>query len=279
MEVCMSVSTRVRSLVFVAVITAAALTASTVRAQDQGEPPTARHYCIKVTPGKDAEFRAFLRDVMVPLNQALADAGDLAWFVAARSIVPAGSSAPCDYRMVYGYEGLPPDPAETKTLEAALQRAKLDMTWDQYVAKRSSFTTLVAAEIWWRIESVGPQAEKGSYVRANRNKVQNGELDEWIRMERTYWKPIMEAWLKGGGKGSWSVHGLWMPAGDSMPYNSMTLDFYPDWNGLLREVFSNDLWFKVHPGITATAVFSRFERIRSVHDREVYRLAEVVRAK
>ena len=66
-----------------------------------------RDICVKAAPGKAMEAEAFVRDVMVPLNQARADAGEFAWFVFVRGVVPAGSSAKCDFRAVYGYDRSP----------------------------------------------------------------------------------------------------------------------------------------------------------------------------
>jgi len=272
-------ATRARLLAFAGVSIAVGFAASTSQAQGPSAPPTARDYCIKVAPGKGAEYTAFLRDVTVPLAQARADAGEFAWFAVSRGVVPAGSSASCDYRVAYGYKGLPPEDMSTEALDAALKRAKLTLTADQLIAKRTSLTSLVSAEIWYQLDSIGPPAEKGSYLRLNHYKVQNGEMDEWLRMERTYWKALMDAWLKAGGKGTWSAHGLWMPQGESTPYNRMTVDIFPDWNGLMQGVPVTELWPKVHPDTTPTDTFNRYDRVRSIHDVEVYKIVELVRGK
>lgn len=276
----MSVVTRARTVAFAAATAAVALAASMVSAQGQTEPPTTRGYCVKVVPGKGSEFRALLHDVSVPMNQARADAGEFEWYVALRSVVPAGSSAACDYRIVYGYKGLPPEPASPETLETAMKAAKVNMTWDQFVAKRGSLTSLVATEIWQGIDAVGPDADRGAYVRINHYKVRDGAFGDWVRMEQTYWKPLMEAWLKEGGKGSWRVSALMMPSGDFMPYNALTVDIFPDWNGLVRGLPVNDLWPKVHPNVTTEQAFNhQLPSVRSIHDIEVYKIDEVVRKK
>jgi hypothetical protein len=269
---------QVRLLTFAAAAVALGL-ASTTHAQGQSEQPTVRDYCLKIASGKGAEFEAYIRDVALPLAQARADSGEFAWFVVERGVIPAGSSARCDYRMLYGYKGLPPEELSKDGLDAALKRAKLTLTADQLIAKRTSITSLVAAEIWYHIDSIGPGAEKGNYLRLNHYKVQNGEMDEWVRMERTYWKALMDAWLKAGGKGSWGVYGLGMPGGDSMPYNGVTVDLFPDWNGLMQGVPMTELWPKVHPNTTPTDTFNRYDRIRSIHDVEYYKIVEVVRGK
>jgi hypothetical protein len=104
-------------------------------------------------------------------------------------------------------------------------------------------------------------------------------MGEWVRMERTYWKPLVEAWVKDGGKGGWSMYQLWMPGGDSMPYNSMTVDTFPDWNSLLQGVPAGEIWPKVHPNMTTTAAFNQLDQARSVHDIEYYKVVELVRGK
>ena len=59
----------------------------------------------------------------------------------------------------------------------------------------------------------------------------------------------------------------------------MTADFFPDWNGLVGGVGLNELWPEGDPDTTSNDVFDRIGEIRSVHDVEIYKLVEVVRAK
>jgi hypothetical protein len=271
---------RRRSLTLVAVsLTMGLVSGATLFAQGQAEPPTSREYCIKVAPGKGAEYEAFLKDVSLPLNRARADSGEFAWMLVASSVVPAGSSAACDYRIVYGYKGLPPEVPGKDVISVAMKRAKLTMTFDEMVARRTALTQLVGLDIWYRIDGIGQPAEKDNYVQLNHYNVKSGEFDEWVRLETTYWKPLMDSWLKAGGKGSWSVNGLRWPSGDSTPYNGLTVDVFADWSSLVRGVPLNDLWPKVHPNISTTDAFNRYDKVRSVHDVEVYKILDVVRAK
>jgi hypothetical protein len=232
-----------------------------------------------VAPGKGAEYEVFLRDVTLPLARARADAGEFAWFVAESGVVPAGSSAACDYRLVYGYKGHPPEAPSKDALAAALKRAKLNLSVDEMFARRNELTQLVAVNIWYWIDGIGPPSEKDSYVQLNHYNVKSGEFDQWTKLETTYWKALMDAWLKAGGKGSWAVNGLRWPAGDSTPYNGLTVDVFPDWSSLVRGVPVTDLWPKVHPNTTVDDAFDRLDKVRSVHDREVFKIVEVVRAK
>jgi len=271
-------STRVR-LLSAAVLIAVAFSASPSDAQGSTPSPSVRDYCIKVTPGKAAEFTAYLHDVAVPLAQARADSGEFAWFAVARGYVPAGTSAPCDYRVMYGYKGDPPEEISTEGLEVALKRAKLALTADQLIAKRSSLTTLVALEDWGQIERVGPPAEKGSYLEIYHDKVPPDDWDEWLRLERR-WKAYVDAYLKAGGKGAWGLYQLYGPGGDSMPYNGASVNVFPDWNGLLQEWGApQELWLKVHPDMTFDEFVRRHRKTHSTHDIQVYKIVEFVRAK
>jgi hypothetical protein len=263
-----SVNTRLLTL------TALFVTASL--AQDHKEPQTVRDVCVKAAPGKAMEAEAFVRDTMVPLNQARAEAGEFAWFAFVRAIVPAGTSAKCDFRAVYGYDGLPAEAASNEQLDAAAKRAKLNMTGNEMRAKLNSLSQQVDVEYWINRDSVGASTQNGSFVRLNHYSVKPRALDEWLRLETTYWKPLVEAWDKTGGKGSWGVYQLWMPQGDNQPYDGMTVDIFPDWKSLLHEVPLDELWPKVHPHTEATEVFDQLERVRSRHDVEIYKVIDLV---
>ncbi len=269
-----------RSLMLAAVsITVGLATAGTSFAQTAPDPGTIRDYCIKVAPGKVADYETFVKDVTLPLARARAEAGEFAWLLVARGVFPAGSSARCDYRIVYGYKGLPPEVASKETLSAALKRAKLTMSFDEMVARRDALTHLVGVELWYAIDGVGSDVEKDNYVVLNHNTVKDGQFAEWQKLETTYWKPLVEAWLKAGGKGSWSISSLRWPTGTSAPYSSLSVDVFQDWNSMVRGVPLNDLWPKVHPKITSAEVFERLAKTRSVYDQEVYKVVDVVNAK
>jgi hypothetical protein len=269
-------STRLRRTTFGAVLLGVLVAPSLGRAQGDTGPETVRSYCIKVQPGKAAEYEAFLRDVALPLLQARADLGGFQWAMLTRSVYPQGSSAQCDYSAVYGYKGFPPEEPAPAAVEAALKKAKIPLTADQLAAKRGALVTLVAAEIWSRIDGTGPAVGKGGYIAVNHYKVKDGQGEQWVRYEKEYWKPLVEAWNKAGGKGGWGVWQLAMPAGEVVPYDVATVDTFADWDTLAKGVFSAELWGKVHPGMSGNEALGNLDKVRSVHDREVSRIEAVI---
>jgi hypothetical protein len=265
--------------VYTQLLTLTALLATSSVAQDRKEPQTVRDVCVKALPGKAMEAEAFVHNVMVPLNQARADAGEIAWFLFARAVVPAGTSAKCDYRAVYGYNGFPAETPSNEQLEAAAKRANLNMSGNEIRAKLNSTSQQVDLEYWVHVDSIGPNTAKGSYIRLNHYKVKPQANADWLRMETTYWKPLVDSWDKAGGKGSWGVYQLWMPEGDNVPYNAMTVDIFPDWNSLLHGVPLDDLWSKVHPHTEMTQAFDQLDRVRSREDIEIFKATDLVTSK
>ena len=65
--------------------------------------------CVKADPGKNAETTAYIRDVSVKTAQVRVNEGTAAWYLAMSAVVPAGSEARCDYHLVTGYKGFPPE--------------------------------------------------------------------------------------------------------------------------------------------------------------------------
>ena len=199
-------------LVVAALVTVSLTTGGTTFAQAPADTPTIRDYCIKLNAGKFADYEAHLKDVTLPVARARAEAGEFAWFIVARGVLPAGASARCDYRIVYGYKGLPPG--------GVARRA--------HASGRGRF--------WYDIDGVGSDVVKDNYLALNHNTVKEGQFAEWQKLELTYWKPLVEAWLKTGGEGAWSISSLKWPTGSSAPYSSLSVDVFPDWNSLVRGV-------------------------------------------
>lgn len=262
--------------------TTAALFAAAVFAQDQNQPFVVRDYCVKVAPEKAAQFEGFAHEFIMPMEKARADNGEMAWAMVVRAVVPAGKAAPCDYRFVFGYKGYPGDPDADEAANAAFKQAKLNMTAAEMYAKLDSLGELVDVEYWLQQDGAGGGSAngKGSYLRLNRSKA--GDIDEWRKLESTYWKPLVAEMVKEGGKTAWTAWTLWMPgggpSGDSKPYNVLTVDQFPDWNSMAHGVPLGELWTKAHPHEEMTPFFDASAKAASLYDREIYKIVDIVAA-
>src|SRR5579863_2617942 len=109
------------------------------------QAPTGFHSvaCIKVKPENNSEFRKWASEDLHKYAQSRVDAGALSSWMILRGSIPAGRSAECDYVIVSMYPGIPPTPMGLEELDAALKKAGIALSAQQYVDRRNSLTTLI----------------------------------------------------------------------------------------------------------------------------------------
>jgi len=245
-----------------------------VIAAAQDQTPYVRDACVKAAPGKSAEVAAMLHDVTAKLMRVRIDAGHAAWWLALSAVVPAGAAARCDYHVVTGYVGFPPETPTPEQTTAELKKAGLNMTSGEYVAKRDSLSSLINVDLWRGVTAVGPNLETGQYARLNYYNVKPGEMAAFLKLETTGWKPFVES-LKDSRVG-WHLNTLAMPAGAYLHYNALTVDTFPSWAALGQGVPTNTAWPKVHPDLPFADYISLVNNAAERYRIDVLRTVEAV---
>jgi hypothetical protein len=229
-------------------------------AQEQA-PRSARAYCLKVASEKAVEFESFVGDVGIPLERSRVAAGESKGFDLLRAVVPLGAEARCDYVAVFHY-GLLPEALPTDRMGEHMKRAGLDQPVEQAMEKWDALTDLVSLEWWWFAERVGPAWPKGSYVNINYYKIRANGFDDYLAAERTYWKPMVEAYRAAGKKVSWDLVGLWAPF-RADGYQGMTFDVFHDWATMMESQSAfTETWPKVNPGLSFALVEELKQSVR-----------------
>ena len=241
-----------------------------------GQPQSqfGRDLCVKVKEGKAQEYAAYLRDITAKLAKVRVDAGVIASYTIAQAVAPVGRAARCDYHIVAGYNGFPPEAPSAEQTAADMKKAGISTSREAMVAKRDELSTLVGADVWMFRERIGTP-QKGGYARINYDKVHPGMGAEWARLESTGWKQLAEAASKEYGT-AWRVASLAMPGGASLPYNAMTIDIFPSWAALGKGIPTRALWNKVHPDTDISAHLNRLSEIRDRPRVDTVRLVEVI---
>jgi hypothetical protein len=234
----------------------------------------ARDFCVKAREGKAQELAAHLRDVEAKLGKAEVDAGTMATYTIAQAVTPSGKAATCDYHIVIGYNGFPPEPPSPEQTAATIKKAGISMTTEALTAMRGELAELAGMDVWLFRERVGV-AKKGGYARINYDKVQPGMGAEWVSMESNGWKQLAEAAVKEHGT-AWRVASLIMPGGTSLPYNAMTVDIFPSWEALAKGLPAREIWNKVHPERDMSAHLTRLSEIRDRPRVDLVKLIEVI---
>ncbi len=201
--------------------------------------------CIRVKPENNSEFRKWSVGDVHKFAQSRVDGGALSSWILLRPVIPAGTSAECDYVIVSMYPGAPPKPLDVEDLDAALKKAGVAMTGQQYVDRRTSLTTLVSNNMFQNRASVG-SFKTGDYFVVNYMKALN--MEDYVAWEKKAWQPMAEAMAKDNSRSGWSVNTLVFPGGTDVKFNAVTVDVYPTWDSIFNgnEHFY-DMWRKAHP--------------------------------
>jgi hypothetical protein len=229
------------------------------------KPPSGFHTvnCVKIKPDKMGEYRKWAADELHKYAQGRVDSGAVSTYYLLRAVMPAGSSAECDYVTVALYPGAPPAPLSTEELGAALKKAGLNMSAQEYIDRRDSMSTLVSNSMFLNQFAVG-EAKKGYYMVVNYMKATN--VDAWVAFEKNVWKPLAEQLVKDGMQSGWSVNVQMMPLGTDVPYQGVSVDVYPSWDAVFKAVVDpafTDRFKKVHPDMDLDKTFANMEKVRS----------------
>jgi len=240
------------------------------------QAPTGYHNvaCIKVKPENNTEFRKWAAGDVRKLAQSRVDSGTYSSWILLRSVVPSGASADCDYLIVSMYPGIPPHPVDLDELDAALKKAGIAMTAQQYVDRRNSLTTLISNDIFQNQAFVGAY-KKGDYFVVNYMKASN--LEDYVAWEKKAWMPVANAMAREGTRSGWSLNTIVYPGGTDVKFNAVTVDVYPTWDSIFNaDAGFYDRWRKVHPDMELGTTFEQYDKLRHQGDVDIFAVQDTI---
>jgi hypothetical protein len=218
--------------------------------------------CFKVKPENGDAYRKYVEDEVQKVGQARVDDGELTSWYFLRAVFPQGASAECDYLIIAFFPNAP-HALGNEQLQAAITKAGLKITPDDYKRHRDALSTVVSLDVFRNVTYVGAP-KKGDYFEVNYMRVTDANFDDWVAFEQKTWKPLAEAMVKDGVEDGWSVNIAAMPFGADLPYQGVTVDVYPS----LDAVFADDAHFddrfrKVHADLDPGLTFEQAEKLRT----------------
>ena len=258
----------------------AAVIAALCTAVSAQQAPTGYHTvnCVKIKPDKASEYRKWGAGEFHKYAQGRIDSGTVSTYYRLRAVIPAGSSAECDYVTVWMYPGAPPAPMGTEELGAALKKAGLNMSAQEFMDRRDSMSTLVSNSMFQNQFSVG-KAKQGDYMEVSYMKA--SDVGAWIEFEEKIWKPLAEQMVKEGVESGWSVNMQVIPFGTDVPYQGVTVDVYPSWEAVFKAQIDpafNDRFKKVHPDMDQEKTFANMQKVRSQSWTRLFVLEDMITA-
>jgi hypothetical protein len=236
--------------------------------------------CVKVKPGKSAEFGKWTKDTLHKYAQARVDSGALAAWILLRAVQPSGTTNECDYVVSAFYPGTPPKPLEAEEVDALLKKSGAGVSVDQYREKINELSELATSGIWQQMAHAGSPGLKGSYVVINFNKTKDAQ--KWIATEKKIWMPFAEELAKQGIIRGWEADLRLVPGGSDVKYDGVTVDVYPSWDAYFNFTTNPklaELWQKVHPDLTfETAFEDEYPKVSTQVRTELWVIEDLVAA-
>ena len=263
------------------VLAAVAMAAACGTAALSQQQPSGYHgvLCLKVNPGKGADYRKWYDEEGRKVLQANVDSGKVTTVYRLRAVAPAGTAATCDFLGVSLYPGFPEEPPAGAQLEALLRKAGISGTVQDFVNRRDSFRTVVSAEIFQNQLLLG-SIKKGDYVSVSYMKT--AHVTDWLTMERTIWQPIADAMIKDGIQSGWSVNLEIFPNGEDMPYQGVSVDVYPSLAAAIKgqnlDTRFDELFKRVHPGLDENSTLDNALKTRMQSRVYLFQVEDVVQA-
>jgi hypothetical protein len=160
-------------------------------------------------------------------------------------------------------------------LDAALKKAGMSMTAQQFVDRRDSLTTLVSNNMFQNRAFVGG-FKKGDYFVVNYMKAAN--LEDYVSWEKKAWQPMAEAMDKENLRSGWSLNTMVFPGGTDVRFNAVTVDVYPTWESIFNNDFQHfyQLWQKAHPDMELGTTFEQYDKLRHQGDIDIYVVQDTI---
>jgi hypothetical protein len=184
---------------------------------------------IKVVPGQEAAYRAYLTTTAKKVYQELmaANANLVAW--SSQQAMYQGMEHGTDFDFVGAavYVGAPPEPGTN--VDAAIMKAA-GMSQADLGKKLATMRTVVGSEVLrYRAGTSTPGGLKeGDFPVVGRIKIKPGMGDEYLEMARSVGEPLMKARVAGGELKSWSLWSRVFPSGAGASYDALSVTYFKD---------------------------------------------------
>lgn len=245
-------------------------------AQQQAPSGYHRVACVKIKPGRTAEFRALVAGDISKVEHSQLDSGTISGWIVLRTIVPGGSDATCDYVFVSFYPGLPTAPMSDEETKAEIEKAGIGKTVSEWGQEHAENGYQVTNNITRQAAIVGG-TKKGDYLVLNSMSVP--DISAWIDWEKKEWQPFSQALVKDGLMSGWAINVQMFPRGAKVQNQASSVDVYPSWEAAMRGVGGKkgmDLWKSVHPDLKFDDAIAQAAKLRTIDVATLYKVEEAM---
>jgi hypothetical protein len=235
---------------------------------------------IKVVPGQEAAYRAYLTSTAKKVYQELmaANANLVAWSSAETMFQGMEHGSDFDFVGAAVYSGAVPEPGANN--DAIIMKAA-GMSQADLSKKLATMRTIVGTEVLrYRAGTMGASVMKeGDFRVVGRVKVKPGMADEYYETAATVGEPVMKARVADGELKSWSLWSRIFPAGAATSYDALTVTYFKDLASAIKGLDATkgvQAFLKTHPGKNYAASVNNARDYSELQQRSIMQVISLV---
>lgn len=184
---------------------------------------------------RSEDFLLMEKKEWVQVHQQLIKEGKkIAWYLY-RVKYPGGSSAGYDYVRFDVFADWKQVEAPNGNAGATTQIVHPNLDVSDFTQKTAQCGEIVWEQLFEVVdEAFNKVNEPSKYIVVNQVKTVQGAESEYVKLERTYFKPFHAERVTIGIMNNWSLYRPMLPYGDKYAYNYVTMNGFSSWEDIIK---------------------------------------------
>lgn len=226
---------------------------------------------MKTKPGKEWNYVELERNFWKPVHSERVKNGEIvAWLL--YHIRYTATNDPYNYATVTIFAD--PEKLENPgTVDPVTVHPDKDV--EKVLIETEESRDLVIRNLMMRKDYIEPftATPDPKFVEVDYMKVEQGDDDEYLRIEDEVWKPIHEEFIKEGSRVGWSLWGRMFPSGYGMDYQYLTVNDFNDFSQIGQANYAAAIQ-AVHPNKNISDIIQETYNSRKLVKSELWELLD-----
>ena len=214
------------------------------------------------------------------IHAARVESGEiLGWYFYQRKY-PFGANSKYDYVTVTVYNDFTRLENPFSDVEGTLAKALPDMDAEKVMEKTGKTRKLVRGEVYRLIDQAAPPETKpGKFIMVNFMKTTPGMSQEYVAMERDYYKKQHQMAIEAGARKNWLLWAKQLPYGTKEWSNFTTVDAYDSMAQMMQPMPKDaEAKIKEKLGMSPSEAYEKMSKTRDLLRGEMWELLDYVEA-
>src|SRR5688572_13148343 len=219
-----------------------------------------------------SDFVSVEKKMWVPVHQQLIkDGKKIGWYLY-RVKYPTGTDAGYNYVRFNVFAEWKQAEAPYAGVAKTIKKVHPNLDTTAFGKNTSQSREILWEQLFQVIDEAAAKVNQPSkYIVVNQVKSVAGAEGEYVKMERTYFKPFHTERVARSVMNNWSLYKPIMPYGEKYPYDYVTLNGFSTWD----QITANnppDVWKKVHGDLNFDQIHTQILQKRITINNEVWEL-------